>query len=100
MTASPIPVRETANGAVFRVRVVPKASQSGLAGIYGDALKMRVSAPTSEGKANDECIRLLAEILGVKRAQVAIIAGHAARTKTVAVAGLNPERIASIVTAL
>jgi uncharacterized protein len=96
MTLSPIPVRETANGAVFRIRVVPRASRGGAAGIHGDALKLRVVAPPSEGKANDECIRLLAEILGVKRAQVAIVAGHAARTKTVAVKGVEAASVAAI----
>jgi uncharacterized protein (TIGR00251 family) len=99
MAASPIPVRETADGAVFRIRVVPRASRSEAAGIQGDALKLRVTAAPTEGKANDECIRLLAEILGVKRTQVTIIAGHAARTKTVAVEGLKADRIASLVTA-
>ena len=49
-----------------------------------------------EGKANEECIRLLAEILGVKKAQVTIIAGHASRTKTVAVEGSQGEEIAAI----
>jgi len=48
-----------------------------------------------EGKANDECIRLLAELLGVKRGQVTIIAGHTSRTKTVAVKGLKADQVAS-----
>jgi len=53
-----------------------------------------------EGKANDECIRLLADMLGVKKGQVTIIAGHASRTKTVAVEGVKADRIASLITAL
>lgn len=96
MTGSPISIRETAAGAVFRIRVVPRASRSEVAGIQGDALKLRLNAPPVEGKANDECIRLLAEILGVKKAQVTIIAGHAARTKTVAVEGIRAGAIAAI----
>jgi uncharacterized protein (TIGR00251 family) len=100
MAGSPLSVRETAAGAVFRVRVVPRASQSGIAGIQEDALKLRIMAPPVEGKANEECIRLLAELLGVKRGQVTIIAGHASRIKTVAVEGLQADRVASLVTAL
>jgi uncharacterized protein (TIGR00251 family) len=96
IAVSPIPIRETADGAVFRIRVVPRASRSEAAGIQGDALKLRITAAPVEGKANDECIRLLAEILGVKRTQVAIIAGHAARTKTVAVTGISPDAVAVI----
>ena len=94
--ASPIPIRETADGVVFRIRVVPKASRSEASGIQGDALRLRINAAPVEGKANDECIRLLAEILGVKRGQVAIIAGHTARTKTVAVEGIETGSVAAI----
>ncbi len=100
MAGSPVTVRETAAGAVFRVRVVPRASRSGVAGVQGDALKLRITAPPVEGKANDECIRLLAELLGVKRGQVTIIAGHASRTKTVAVEGLKVDQVASLIAAL
>ena len=100
MAGSPLSVRETAAGAVFRVRVVPRASRSGIAGIQDDALKLRIMAPPVEGKANEECIRLLAELLGVKKGQVTIIAGHASRTKTVAVEGLKADQVASLIAAL
>ncbi|MBU2227056.1 MAG: YggU family protein [Proteobacteria bacterium] len=90
-----IPIRETAAGAVFRIRVVPRASRCEAAGIRDDALKLRITAPPVEGKANEECIRLLAELLGVKKTQVTIIAGHASRTKTVAVSGRTAGEIAA-----
>ena len=96
MAASSIPIRDTSDGATFRIRVVPRASRSEAAGIQGDALKLRVTAAPTEGKANDECIRLLAKILGVKKAQVTIIAGHTARTKTVAVEGVRAGSVAAI----
>jgi len=100
MAGSPVSVRETGAGAVFRVRVVPRASRSGIAGVQDDALKLRIMAPPVEGKANDECIRLLAELLGVKRGQVTITAGHTSRTKTVAVKGLKADQVASLIAAL
>ena len=96
MTEPPISIRETAAGAVFKIRVVPRASRSEVAGIQGDALKLRLNAPPVEGKANEECIRLLAEILGVRKAQVTIIAGHTARTKTIAVEGIRAEALAAL----
>jgi uncharacterized protein len=95
-----IPIRETGTGVVFRIRVVPRASRSEPAGILDDAWKLRITAPPVEGKANGECIRLLAELLGVKRAQVAIIAGHASRTKTVAIEGVKATEIAALIAAL
>ena len=100
MAGPPLSVRETAAGVVFRVRVVPRASRSGIAGIQDDALKLRIMAPPVEGKANEACARLLAEMLGVKKGQVQIIAGHASRVKTVAVAGLTADQVASRVAAL
>ncbi len=90
-----IPLRETREGVAFRIRVVPRASRSEAAGIQEGALRLRITAPPVEGKANEECIRLLAELLGVKKAQVTILAGHASRTKTVAVAGLSAGEIAA-----
>ena len=96
MTGSPISIHETAAGIVFRIRVIPRASRSEVVGIQGDALKLRLNAPPVEGKANEECIRLIAEILGVKKARVTIIAGHSARTKTVAVEGIGAGAVAAI----
>ncbi|MBU4370600.1 MAG: YggU family protein [Proteobacteria bacterium] len=95
-----IPLRETETGVVFRIRVVPRALRREPVGIRDDALKLRITAPPVEGKANRECVRMLAELLGVKRTQVAIISGHASRTKTVAVEGVKAKEIAARIAAL
>ena len=95
-----IPIRETETGVVFRIRVVPRASRCEPAGIQDDALKLRITAPPVEGKANEACIALLAELLGVKKARVTIIAGHASRMKTVAVEGVKAKEIAALIAAL
>jgi len=94
-----IPLRETTEGVVFQIRVVPRASRREAAGIRDGALRLRITAPPVEGKANEECRRLLAELLDVKKNQVAIIAGHASRTKTVAVSGCTAAEIAARLTA-
>ena len=95
-----IPLRETETGVTFRIRAVPRASRNEVAGIQGDALKLRITAPPVEGKANEDCIRLLAETLGVKKGQVTIIAGHGSRTKTIAVEGAKATEIAALIAAL
>jgi len=95
-----IPVRETTAGVTFRIRVVPRASRCGPAGIWDDAWRLRITAPPVEGKANEACIELLAELLGVKRARVTITAGHASRTKTVAVKGARAAEIVSRIAAM
>lgn len=95
-----IPLRETETGIVFSIRVVPRASRCEASGFQEDALKLRITAPPAEGKANTACIALLAELLGVKKGQVAIIAGHASRTKTVSVQGITAAEMAARMAAL
>lgn len=90
-----IPLHQTEDGVTFRIRVVPRASRSELAGIQDDALKLRITAPPVDGKANEECIRVVADFFGVKRRQVTIISGHVSRTKTIAIAGKSPGEIAA-----
>lgn len=88
-----IPLRETETGVVFRIRVVPRASRCESAGFRDDALKLRITAPPVEGKANEACITLLAELLAVKKGQVVIIGGHSSRTKTVVIEGVRAAEI-------
>lgn len=57
--------------------------------MHGDALKVRLTAPPVDGAANAALIELLADRLGVSRAAVSIISGHAGRTKIVEVAGIT-----------
>jgi uncharacterized protein (TIGR00251 family) len=84
-----LPVKETERGLIFQIRVLPRSSRCGTAGIQGDALKIKITSPPVEGKANEECVRFLADLLGIRKSQVAIIAGHKSRQKTVAVSGIR-----------
>ena len=92
-------IRRTANGIVFTVRVLPRASHPGFADFQKGVVKVRIAAPPVDGRANEACIQLLAQALGVKKAQVAILSGHTGRTKTVAVAGVSPEYLQACLTA-
>jgi uncharacterized protein (TIGR00251 family) len=67
--------------------VVPGASRSGIAGVLGDRLKIRVAAPPEGGRANRELVRLLGEWLGVR--DVEIVAGLSSAEKTVRISGLS-----------
>lgn len=88
-----IPVRDTAQGATFAVKVHPRARRNAVMGSLGDALKLALSAPPVEGKANDACIQYLAEVLGVARAAIMIITGETSRQKLVRVAGLSADEV-------
>jgi len=60
-------------------------------GRMGDAWKLDLAAPPVEGKANDECVRFLAELVGVPRARVRVVTGLTSRTKVVEIEGVTEE---------
>ncbi len=94
-----IPIRETAEGVVLGIQVLPRSSQCKLAGCQGDLLKIKITAPPVEGRANEECIRFLAGLLRVKKDQVQIVGGFKARKKTVAVRGLTRSDVEALLAA-
>jgi len=92
-----IPIKETANGVIIQIHVLPRSSKCEVVGWQGDSLKIKITAPPLEGRANEECIRFLAESLGVKKARINIISGLKSRNKTVAVEGLKKEDVETII---
>ena len=83
-------IRPATGGCVIAVWAVPGASRSEVAGMHGDALRVRVAAPPENGAANREIERVLAEALGLRPRDVLIEAGTASRRKRVRVRGLEP----------
>jgi uncharacterized protein len=82
-----------ANGVRFAVRVQPRASNSGVDGVHGDALKVRLAAPPVDGAANAALVALLAELLAVPRRAVRIVSGLQSRAKVVEVDGIGAEQV-------
>ena len=78
-------VRETPQGVVFKVVVQPRSSKNMLAGLYGDALKVKLTAPPVGGAANEMCLAFLAKHLGVAKTTLAITSGHSGRRKQILV---------------
>jgi uncharacterized protein len=78
------------SSARLRLRVVPGARKPGLAGRYGEAWKVRVSAQPERGAANQAVLELLAGILGVPVGAVRLVSGQGSRDKIVVVDGLSP----------
>lgn len=81
-------ITESAGRVRFAVHVQPRAARSGLGGLHGDALRVRLTAPPVGGAANAALIALLAESLGVPKRNVRIVAGETSRTKTVEIDGV------------
>ncbi|MEJ2641178.1 MAG: DUF167 domain-containing protein [Desulfosarcinaceae bacterium] len=77
-------------GLVVKVAVVPRASRNQVAGLKGDALKIKLTAPPVEGAANKACLQLLAKALGLPKSSLTIASGESSRTKRILIR-LNPE---------
>jgi uncharacterized protein (TIGR00251 family) len=90
---SQLKITETEGSATFAVRVVPRASRDEITGIHGDALKVRLTAPPLEGRANESLVAFLAQRLGVRKSQVEIVAGATSRRKMIRVSGLSLQEV-------
>jgi uncharacterized protein (TIGR00251 family) len=75
------------------VRVIPSASRTEIRGIYGDRLKVAVSAPPEGGKANARLIQALATWLRLRLDDVRVESGHGGRDKMVAFSGVDEEEL-------
>jgi uncharacterized protein len=82
--------------ATFSVRVAPRGSRDAIEGEHNGALKVRVTAPPVDDRANEALRRLLAERLKVPVSAVRIVAGEKSRTKRVAIAGVSREQIMAL----
>ena len=88
-----IPIRDTPYGATFVVRVQPRARRNAVVGEVGNALKIALTAPPVEGRANQACIEFLAEFLKLPRSSVTIAAGETSRNKVIRVAGMSADEL-------
>jgi len=79
--------REAGGDVVLALHVQPGAKRSEIAGVHGNALKIRLAAPPLDGRANACLIAFLADALGVPRAQVELLAGATSRKKRLRVRG-------------
>jgi uncharacterized protein (TIGR00251 family) len=80
-------LREDGSGIVLALHVQPGAKRTWVAGLHGDALKIRLAAPPVEGKANDALRRFVAEAFGVPLRNVTLVRGATSRDKVVRVEG-------------
>lgn len=78
------------------IKAIPGARRDEIAGMLGDRLKIRISAPPEDGKANDAIRALLARELGLKPRDIEIIAGHTRPEKTVQISNATPESLARL----
>jgi uncharacterized protein len=92
-------IQERDGEVVFAVRVTPRASRDAIEGEYQGALKVRLTAPPVDDRANDALRRLLAARLNVPVSAVRILAGGKSRMKRVAVSGTTQAQVIAIAAA-
>lgn len=78
-------------GCALTVKVTPRASKDAVLGAEEGWLRLALTAPPVDGKANEAARRFLAEALGLPRAAVKLLSGQSARLKRFSVAGLSPD---------
>jgi hypothetical protein len=88
-----VSIHDGATGATFAVKVQPRAKRNAITGELGNALKLALTAPPIEGRANDACIAFFANLLKVPRSSVTIASGETSRHKVIRVAGLSAEEV-------
>jgi uncharacterized protein (TIGR00251 family) len=86
-------IRDIADGCTLAVWVHPGAKRNAIAGLHAGALKVSITAPATDGRANDALIAFVAEWLGLPRARVSLIAGATNRSKTLRIAGKSAAEV-------
>ena len=83
MTQAPEPC------ARLKVKVVPGSSRDQIVGWLGDALKIKVTAPSEKGRANEAVVAILADRLGLPADAIAVASGYSSPSKVIAISGMD-----------
>ncbi len=95
----PITITAHPEGATLAVRAQPNAKKNAVVGEHGGSLKVAVTAPPEDGRANEAVTDVLRAWLGLKRSQVELVAGPTSRNKQFLIRGLSPEQLSALVSA-
>jgi uncharacterized protein (TIGR00251 family) len=88
-----IALTDHAEGVVLPVRAQPGARKAGVQGEQAGALKVAVTAPPEDGRANKALLELLRELLGLKRSQLELVGGLTSRDKRVLIRGMSASNL-------
>ena len=88
-----IPLHETSSGITFAIKVQPRARRNAIVGELGDALKIALTAPPVDGRANEACIHYFAKLLNLPRCSITIASGQSSRNKVIRVAGISVDEL-------
>ena len=83
------------DGIKIKIRVQPRSSKSAIGKLHDDRLKIYVTSPPVDDKANNECVRLFAKTLHHPRSEIEVTSGKTSRNKTVLISGADSDFIKS-----
>lgn len=86
-------ISDKEGSAVFSIRVKPGGKKNEIIGVHDGALKLSVTAPPIEGKANRAVTKFISKLLGVSPSRVGIVSGESSRTKRVKIEGLSAQEV-------
>ena len=84
---------ETPEGVILNVRAQPRSSRSGLDGLLGDAVKVRIRCAPVDGKANKELVETLAEVFDLPKSAVVFKSGETSKTKRILLRGITAAQV-------
>ena len=84
---------ETPEGVILNVRAQPRSSRSGIDGLLGDAVKVRIKCAPVDGKANNELVETLADAFGLPKSAVQFKSGETSKTKRILLRGITAAQV-------
>jgi uncharacterized protein (TIGR00251 family) len=91
-------IYEKDGDAVIRCWIQPRASRNSITGVYNDSLKIALTAPPVDGKANKELCRFLSKELHIAKGAVNLVSGETSRNKAIRLSGISREQLLSKLT--
>lgn len=88
---------ETEDGTILNVRAQPRSSRSGIDGLVGDAVKVRIRCAPVDGKANRELVETLADAFGLPKGRVAFRSGETSKQKRILLMGVGADAVRKVV---
>ena len=82
---------------LLHLYVQPRASRNEIAGLYNNALKVRIQPPPVDGAANKMCLKFIAKTFNLAPKTLELVSGQSSRTKTVKITPTHPQGLAAIV---
>ncbi len=86
-------ISEKTDGCSLKCWIQPRSSRNAVVGAHGDALKIALTAPPLDGKANKELLKFLAKYLKLSKSDIHLVSGESSRTKVIRISGLNKEAV-------